>query len=65
MRLAPGRGVGLWLLLVLSWGLGRLAVGRSMSGKWDLAPRAAVETLAVASLQWLAVGGWRPRRSPS
>ncbi len=62
MSAALERGPGLWLLLLLGWGGGRVALSRLLADRWDLGAEMAVETVAVATVQWLVIGGWRRPR---
>jgi hypothetical protein len=54
-----GRGPALFLLLLLSWCIGRVLVTAWFRRRFWFDAEAAAQAFAVATLQWLALRGWR------
>jgi hypothetical protein len=56
---AFGRGAPLFVLLLLSWILGRVLVTAWFTRRLALGLEPLAQALAVAALQWVLLRGWR------
>lgn len=56
---ACGRGAPLFMLLLLSWALGRLLVTAWFTRRLAFGLEPLAQALAVAVLQWVLLRGWR------